>query len=399
MFVPSFSKDTPNKIGDEIKVSGKNTLTKTDHWRWRAAIADEPMDAKVDGKKFFCVRVDNWGMYSGLIIGFTPMETFDSTKEAYFGGNGFAGCGMSLSTGNLCYPVDKHHVIIDKEITKKSKEIIVILTISNDGKKKEIQFLCDGNETKSTDVSEYLQGDRLFPSICLYDRNLQVETIPIDQIKTRTPEIENLIKEYQEQQQSKNQIPLLPSVSNEINNHVVSQLRQQINDDQRILIQEKDKQIQEMRKSYEEQLKHARLQMDEFRRDFLKQLEMKEKQNEESKKEFQKQLELKEKQNEQSRQDFLKQLEDSRRELKLEREISNKQLELERAENQQLRNLLQQQKLEMSAMEIYYLKRESGQRREREEEEFKVKEEPNEDEEEKPINNKKTSQAKKKSKK
>ncbi len=69
-------------------------------------------------------------------------------------------------------------------------------------------------------------------------------------------------------------------------------------------------------------------------------------------------------------------------------EIVNKQLELERAENQQLRNLLQHKKDEMSAMEIYYLKRESGQRREREEE-FKVKEEPKEDDEEKPIQDKK----------
>jgi hypothetical protein len=74
--------------------------------------------------------------------------------------------------------------------------------------------------------------------------------------------------------------------------------------------------------------------MDEFRKDFLKQIEMKEKRIESKDQQFQR-----------------------------EREISNKQLELERAENQQLRNLLQQQKIEMSAMEIYYLKRESGQRR------------------------------------
>jgi hypothetical protein len=251
---------------------------------------------------------------------------------------------------------------------KKTKEIIVVLTISNNGATKEIRFLCDGNETKSTNVSEYLTGDWLFPAISLVNVKQQITTIPIDQIKTRTPEIENLVKEYQEQQ-NKNQIPLLPSVSNEVNNQVISQLRQQINDDQRILIQEKDKQIQEMRKSYEEQLKHARMQMDEFRNDFLKQLEMKEKQIESKDQQFQR-----------------------------ERETSDEQLELERAENQQLKNLLQQRKIEMSAIEIYYLKRESGQRREREEE-FKVKEEPKEDaEEEKPIqhNNKKN---KKKSKK
>jgi hypothetical protein len=346
MFVPSFSENIPEKIGDGIAVAGKNTLIKTEvDDEWRVAIADEPIDTKVDGKKFFCVRVENSGANSSMMFGFTTLETFDSNNFAYFGYNGFTGCGINLYDGQLCYPVDNCHIIFDEEISKKAKEIIAILTVSNNGTKKEIRFLCDGNESQSSDVSEILEGDFLFPAICLCNKNQQITTIPIDRIKTRTPEIENLIKEYQQQ----NPLPLLPSVSNEINNQVISQLHQQINDDQRILIQVKDKQIQEMRKSYEEQLKHARLQLDEFRKDFLKQLQ-------------------------------------------LEREISNKQLELERAENQQLRNLLQHKKDEMSSMEIYYLKRESGQRREREEEtEFKVKEEPKHYEEEKPIqhNNKK----------
>jgi hypothetical protein len=366
MSAPSFSENIPNKIGKNIEVSGKNTLIKTTSGvfgDWRAAIADEPIDTKVDGKKMFCVRVDNAGEHLAVMIGFTPMKSFASPKNANFGENGFTGCGINLYNGFLYYPGCRDHNIIDREISSKSKEIIVILTISNNGTKKEIRFLVDGNESQSTDVSGHLEGDRLFPAISLCWKNQQITAIPIDQIKTRTPEIENLIKEYQEQQQqqTKNQIPLLPALSNEINNQVISQLRQQINDDQRILIQEKDKQIQEMRKSYEEQLKHARLQMDEFRKDLLKQLE-------ETRNDSFKQLEMKE-----------KQLESKDLQFQREREIANKQLELERAENQQLRNLLQQQKLEMSAMEIYYLRRESGQRREREEE-FKVKEEPKEDE-------------------
>jgi hypothetical protein len=61
-----------------------------DDWIWGAAIADEPIDAKVDGKKIFCVRVHK-AEDSMMMIGFTPMETFDSTKNAYFGFNGFAG--------------------------------------------------------------------------------------------------------------------------------------------------------------------------------------------------------------------------------------------------------------------------------------------------------------------
>jgi hypothetical protein len=206
---PSFSQNTPNKIGKGNKVSGKNTLIKVvedddnDNRDVRVAIADEPIDAKVDGKKLFCVRVDDGGDYSAVMIGFTTMETFDSNKHAFFGSNGFTACGISLDNGFLYYPVYNGYNVIEKEISSKAKEIIVILTISNNGKKKEIQFLCDGKESESTDVSGILNEDLLFPAICLRDKDQQVTTIPIDEVTTGTPEIEELIKEYQ-QQNSKN---------------------------------------------------------------------------------------------------------------------------------------------------------------------------------------------------
>jgi hypothetical protein len=193
MSAPSFSENTPNKIGNGINVSGRHTLIKSDS-SVRVAIADEPIDATVDGKKMFCVRVDNSGSNSYMMIGFTPMETFDSTKDAFFGGYGFTGCGLSLSSGNLSH-AGRENNIIDDEISEKAKEIIVILTISDNGTKKEIQFLYDGVQSKSSDVSEILNGDRLFPAICLREKNQQITTIPIDQIKTRTPEIDNLIHE------------------------------------------------------------------------------------------------------------------------------------------------------------------------------------------------------------
>ena len=78
MSAPSFSKNTPTQIGDSINVSGKNTLIKTKENGYRVAIADEPIDAKVDGKKMFCVRVDEAGDYSWMILGFTPMEAIRS---------------------------------------------------------------------------------------------------------------------------------------------------------------------------------------------------------------------------------------------------------------------------------------------------------------------------------
>jgi hypothetical protein len=194
MSSPSFSPNTPNKIGGGINVFGKNTLIKTTNFDWRFAIADEPIDAKVDGKRTFCIRVDKAGSDSGVMIGFTPMEEFDSSRTSGFGHPGFAGCGILLNTGDLWFPDDTGHNIINDKISKNAKEIIVVLTISNNGTKKEIRFLCDGIESKTKDVSEYLNGDRIFPAICLFNKK-QVTTIPIDEIKTRTPEIERLLCE------------------------------------------------------------------------------------------------------------------------------------------------------------------------------------------------------------
>jgi hypothetical protein len=228
---------------------------------------------------------------------------------------------MNLYNGCLYYPVENHHKVINHDISFSVKEIISILTISYNGKKREIRFLCDGNETKSSDVSVHWKGDRLCPAISQYWKNQRITTIPIDEIKTRTPEIDELIEEYQEQQ-NPIQIPLLPSVSNEINNQVISQLRRQISDDQRILIREKDKQIQEMRRNLEAQAKNSEIQAKNFEAQ-LKHLRF---------------------QMEESRKDFLKQLESKDHHFQREREIFNKQINLERAENQQLRNLLQHKK-------------------------------------------------------
>jgi hypothetical protein len=237
LILPSFSQDTPNKIGEGIRVSGKNTLVRTGNG-WRAAIADEPIDAKVNGKKMFCVRVDNAGAMPHIMIGFTPLKTFDSQSQAAFGHWGFTGCGLFSFDGSLCYPVEKCHNIINEEISNTAREIIVILTISNNGKKKEIRFLCDGTETKSTDVSETLNEDFSFPAIVLWKKAQQVTAIPIDEIKTRTPEIKNLIKEYQQQQQKG--CPLLQFVS--VSDFFLQKypLLQQHEDLGRILLQQRE---------------------------------------------------------------------------------------------------------------------------------------------------------------
>jgi hypothetical protein len=71
---PSYSKNSPNKISNDINVYGRNTLILNND-AYQVAIANEPIDAKSNGKKSFCVRVDNAGANPHMMFGFTPMET------------------------------------------------------------------------------------------------------------------------------------------------------------------------------------------------------------------------------------------------------------------------------------------------------------------------------------
>jgi hypothetical protein len=165
---PTFSEVTPNKIAKGIKVSGKNTLTETVSEGWRFAIADKPVDARVDGKKIFCVRVESLDN-TVFMIGFTPLETFNSSEQTYFGLNNFDGVGLAAYSGVLFCSFEIQQKIIDGKISGTAQEIIVILDVSYDGATKEIRFLCDGHESESSDVSEFLKGDLMFPAVVFSD--------------------------------------------------------------------------------------------------------------------------------------------------------------------------------------------------------------------------------------
>ena len=54
-----------------------------------------PTQLKLPGKVVFPVQ------HSMMLIGVTPLQTFPSNQEAFFGYNGLTGCGLSLFDGNL----------------------------------------------------------------------------------------------------------------------------------------------------------------------------------------------------------------------------------------------------------------------------------------------------------
>jgi hypothetical protein len=92
--VPSFSYDVPSKIGEGIEVSGQNTVIKTEyHGHAPGAIADESIDATVDGTTIFCVRAECPGVQ--MMVGYTTMASFDLMNS------GVGLLGLLPHNGNL----------------------------------------------------------------------------------------------------------------------------------------------------------------------------------------------------------------------------------------------------------------------------------------------------------
>ena len=181
--VRTFNKNPTTKPGENILIKKDDV--------WRAAIADNPVETMTDGKQVFCVRVDT-SINAEIMIGFTPIESFESNKATWFGHNGFVGAGICLNTGNVHYPLNKNHNIVDENISSKAKEAIAILWITDSGKTKKIQFIFDGHPSAIADVSDALKGDRLYPAICSVGV-CHLTLLPIEQVKTRTEVINSLM--------------------------------------------------------------------------------------------------------------------------------------------------------------------------------------------------------------
>lgn len=263
-------------------------------------------------------------------VGFTDKPTHPSNQSGYPGWNGMTGTALFGYDGSR-YHGDVPY--LTSNITRKAKEIISILTISNNGAKKEIQWIVDGNDGPVHDCTkDYGNGNEIFPVVCLCRKRDHIRMIPFDQVKSTSPRIEELKKELNNQNGNNNNLLLVPSssaTSTAQNDVVISQLRDQVARSQDALIQEKDKQV----KKLEQQL-HQERQL------------------------LQQQLAAKD-------QLFVAQL-----------ELKDKQLELERAEHQKTKNILHATQLELKDAEIAFYNREKefgGQRRQREEDQTKAK--------------------------
>jgi hypothetical protein len=206
---PVFNKKISNKVSKFIDVADDHTLIVSDpNADWRSAIAQDEIDVtNFEGNIAYALRIDSSSNKSttALMVGFTPQKNVSSSKECYFAANGFSGCGFFSTTGDLWVSVasgedERENDAIEslKKICKNAKEIIVVLSLSNNGETKHLQFVVEGKVSPKWDCSEQLRGSSLCPAICIKDGEIRVTTISIDHVRFRA-ELESILGNQKEE--------------------------------------------------------------------------------------------------------------------------------------------------------------------------------------------------------
>src|SRR3989338_1629715 len=160
--VPDFNKNIPNKINQNVEVKSKNILSIKEAPEYHSAIATNGFPPKKDGVFVYVTRINNIGN-GDVMVGFTDMATYDSTEEG-FPGEELSGTSF-YCWGGKRYPGGADY--LPRNI--KAEEIISVLTISNNGAKKEVQWIVDGNEGPVRDCTKdkdgFGNGAEIFPCI------------------------------------------------------------------------------------------------------------------------------------------------------------------------------------------------------------------------------------------
>jgi hypothetical protein len=357
--VPAFDDVVENKLNQHLAIVSDHELIRSnvtgEHNSYNSAIAIDGFSAENDGTYIFAAKVINFAAHeSDIGFGFSASETYHSELLGYPSIEGLSGVGLFFRDGDVCggsNEDDKWQVRDDtfsRAVLLKTKEVISILTCSDKGECITVQFIVDGREGKIHDCppgtfqfdDDENPGKKIFPVVTLTDPGDRVKTIPFHEVQSRSPLIAQFMKEYEASANMSGSIIPSLSASNAENDALIALLRHRQDEDQQTL-------IRTIRMNYEAKLLSAQTQA-----------------------------------------------EMAEQELRLSAEILQTKLDLERAENQKLRNLLEQSTIERKEMELFYLKRESGQRREREKDDaVEVKKEFFE---EAPSKQKKSTPAKKK---
>lgn len=217
---PFFNKSEQGKVNDRISVApsehelhlqGRNTciygaIPDSERHGAVSAISSQGFPAKQEGTYVFVAYVENVVEEPMIEIGWTSQQTVDSTLEVVYCGNGLNGASLSLSCGFVSggsgvegdKKWDKKH--FNFKISQKAKEIIALMTISKKGTRS-VQYIIDGLEGRvqkldRTDFENENGGNQIFPVVSLFYGQQKVKIIPFSAVKSRSPKIDELMKEF-----------------------------------------------------------------------------------------------------------------------------------------------------------------------------------------------------------
>lgn len=192
--VPDFNKSTKNKVNDRIDVVSPTSLVHNDNeGKCCPAFSSNGFPASVDGTHVVAMKVVV-KKNANFLVGFTDTKTFDSKSFGFVGGEGISGTSLHFSSGYR-YPGMVRY--LPKQITAKAKEVVSVLTISESGKTKKIQWVVDSNDGPVQDCSNHFgKGNELLCGVSLSRIGQKVAFIPFDQVKSRSPKIDELMKVF-----------------------------------------------------------------------------------------------------------------------------------------------------------------------------------------------------------
>lgn len=215
--VPSFSATAASKVNKLIAVPSPHHLVRLASATHVPAIAEEPIPASVDGTHIFVTCIDDFAGFASINVGFTSTGNFDSDIELPTspGWGQLNGVCLYLNDGDLHGGTGDQYDKWDRAyfslgtVSKVAVEVISVLTISDNGATRSVQFIVDGHDgpvyqCARTDFENRNGGSEIFPVVTLGRVNQAVHIIPFDQVKSKSPRIQELIHQVNSMRKKNN---------------------------------------------------------------------------------------------------------------------------------------------------------------------------------------------------
>lgn len=212
--LPSFTKREKDKVNTKIDLPSEHFLVSRGTRCSVPAISSRLTSTTTDGTHIFVAYLE--AILSSatttrsedkayIYIGFTSTKNYDSeANDMYPGARGLNGSGLFISDGRLFGGdgTQWSKEYFPSEITRNSKEIIAILTVSENGTRRSIQFVADGNEgpvveLKRSDFENRYGSDEIFAVVNFRDRDQKIQIIPFHEVKSRSSKIDQLMREFE----------------------------------------------------------------------------------------------------------------------------------------------------------------------------------------------------------